>query len=365
MVKRKLTAQPEHAPLWGEPLGAFLAWLAEHNYSPRTVGNRAELLGKFIDWASERGLTRAQEVSRPILERYQRALYLHRKADGQPLSVRGQCRHLSALRAWFKWLVQQNQLLYNPAADLQLPRQEKRLPRHILTAAEAEQVLNVPDTQTTLGIRDRAMLETLYSTGMRRMELIGLDIHSIDPERGTVLIRQGKGNKDRVIPIGERALAWVDKYRDQVRPELSLGHDDGTLFLTVQGQAFTPNRLSQLVRRQIDAANIGKRGSCHLFRHTMATLMLENGADVRFIQAMLGHAELSTTQIYTQVSIKMLKQIHSRTHPARLARQAGPEEPAPGEHEQQAQQQAQQDSLEEAQRDLLDALDDEARQETP
>jgi integrase/recombinase XerD len=349
--------QPGHAPGWREPLSAFLAWLLERNYSPRTAGGRAESLGQFIGWATERGLSRPQEVTRPILERYQRALYLHRKADGQPLSARSQRGHLSAIRAWFKWLTQQHQLLYNPAADIELPRVEKRLPRHILSATEADQVMNVPDTQTALGIRDRAMLETLYSTGMRRMELIGLDIHSIDQERGTVMIRQGKGRKDRMIPIGDRALAWIEKYRDEVRPDLTLGHDEGTLFLTAQGVAFTPNRLTQLVRRQIDAAEIGKRGSCHLFRHTMATLMLENGADVRFIQAMLGHAELSTTQIYTQVSIKMLKQIHSQTHPARLARQAG-----------QGQQDAAQDepdAVEDAQRDLFDALDDEAREETP
>jgi integrase/recombinase XerD len=314
-------------------------------------------LGKFIDWAHERGLSRPQEITRPILERYQRALYLHRKPDGQALSVRSQCGNLTALRAWFKWLTQQNQLLYNPAADLQLPRQENRLPRHIITATEADQVMNVPDTQTALGIRDRAMLETLYSTGMRRMELIGLDIHCIDTERGTVMIRQGKGRKDRMIPIGDRALAWIEKYRDEVRPDLTLGDGEGTLFLTAQGQAFTPNRLTQLVRRQIDAAEIGKRGSCHLFRHTMATLMLENGADVRFIQAMLGHAELSTTQIYTQVSIKMLKQIHSQTHPARLTRQAGQERQDDGEDEQ--------DAVADAQGDLFEALDDEAREETP
>jgi integrase/recombinase XerD len=134
------------------------------------------------------------------------------------------------------------------------------------------------------------------------------------------MVRQGKGKKDRMIPIGERALAWIQKYRDSVRPSLALASDDGTLFLTQQGDAFTPNRLTQLVRDHIDAAHINKRGSCHLFRHTMATLMLENGADIRFIQAMLGHADLSTTQIYTQVSIVKLKEIHSMTHPARLKR---------------------------------------------
>lgn len=114
------------------------------------------------------------------------------------------------------------------------------------------------------------------------------------------------------------AIAWVEKYRDDVRPELATGLDEGTLFLTNLGEAFSPNRLTQLVREYIQAAQIGKSGSCHLFRHTMATLMLENGADIRYIQAILGHAELSTTQIYTQVSIRQLKAIHTATHPGRL-----------------------------------------------
>ncbi len=127
-----------------------------------------------------------------------------------------------------------------------------------------------------------------------------------------------------MVPIGERAIAWVEKYRDDVRPELATGADDGTLFLTHLGEAFTPNRLTQLVREYVQAAEIGKSGSCHLFRHTMATLMLENGADIRYIQAILGHAELSTTQIYTQVSIRQLKAIHSATHPARMPGATGP-----------------------------------------
>ena len=134
------------------------------------------------------------------------------------------------------------------------------------------------------------------------------------------MVRQGKGKKDRMIPIGDRALAWIDKYVTEARPSLSVEPDDGTLFLSNLGDSFSPGRLTQMVREYIDAANLGKRGSCHLFRHTMATLMLEGGADIRFIQQMLGHAELSTTEIYTQVSIRKLKEIHTATHPARLER---------------------------------------------
>ena len=308
----------------------FLQWMLEKNYSPRTVDNRELYLRYFIQWCDERGLTRPQEITRPILERYQRHLFLHRKKDGQPLSTRSQGTRIVPIRAWFKWLTKNNHILYNPASDLELPRQEHRLPRHILTSDEAERVLNVPDAKTAMGVRDRAMLETFYSTGMRRMELIGLGVFDIDFERGTVMVRQGKGKRDRMIPIGERALAWIAAYRDAVRPQMALAQDDGVLFLTNQGEAFTPNRLTQMVRDTINAAGIHKKGSCHLFRHTMATLMLENGADIRFIQAMLGHAELSTTQIYTQVSIVKLKEIHTLTHPARLARLANASDAAAG-----------------------------------
>lgn len=293
----------------------FSQWQREKNYSERTVENREDALRLFIGWAHERGLTRPQEISKPILERYQRHLFLYRKANGEPLSTRSQHVRTTPIRALFKWLARQNHILYNPASDLELPRMERRLPRHVLNVREVETVLAMPDLATPIGVRDRAMLETFYSTGIRRMELINLHLHDIDADRGTLMVRQGKGKKDRMVPVGDRALAWIGKYRDDVRAGFACGQDDGTLFLTTLGEAFVPNRMTQLVRDYVDAADIGKRGSCHLFRHSMATLMLENGADIRFIQAMLGHAELSTTQIYTQVSIRMLKQIHSATHP--------------------------------------------------
>jgi len=299
-------------------LQRFNAWQAERNYSPKTVQGRDDVLRYFIAWLDERGIGRPHEVTKPIIERYQSHLFVYRKKDGQPLSARTQHGRITPIRAWFKWLAKQNFILYNPASDLDLPRLDRRLPRHVLTVKEAETVLAMPDLETATGIRDRVMLEVFYSTGMRRMELMNLQVFDIDAERGTVMIRQGKGRRDRMVPIGERAIAWVEKYRDDVRPELATGADEGTLFLTHLGEGFTPNRLTQLVREYVQAAQIGKTGSCHLFRHTMATLMLENGADTRYIQAILGHAELSTTQVYTQVSIRQLKAIHTATHPGRL-----------------------------------------------
>ena len=301
----------------------FLEWLRLRNYSEQTIELRERHLRGFIAWCDERGVTRPEEITRPMLERYQRYLFLYRKKDGEPLSARSQCMRMVPITTWFRWLIRHRRILANPAADLDMPKIEKRLPKHILSADEADRVLNGADTHTALGIRDRAIMETLYSSGIRRMELCNLGVHDIDHDRGTLMVRQGKGKKDRLLPIGERALAWVARYRDDVRPEFALAGDAGMLFLTQQGEAIDPRWLSQMVRGYIARAAIGKQGSCHLFRHTMATLMLENGADIRFVQAMLGHEEITTTQVYTQVAIRKLKEIHAATHPARLGRAGG------------------------------------------
>lgn len=315
-AKLALPGDPADASGFVVLLADYLSWLRVRNYSAATVHNREHYVGEFIKWGHERALTRPADITKPILERYQRWLFHYRKDNGQPLSFPSQIQHLIPVRAFFKWLCRHNHLLSNPASDLELPRGEKRLPKHILTAAEAERVLALPPLDDPLGLRDRAILEVFYSTGMRRMELVGLKVHDLDAERGTVMIRQGKGKKDRMIPMGERAFAWVRRYVEEARPKLAPTPDDGTVFLTNLGTPFDPGRLTQLVREAVDAAETGKRGACHLFRHTMATLMLENGADVRYIQQQLGHAELSTTQIYTQVSIRTLKEVHTRTHPA-------------------------------------------------
>lgn len=293
----------------------YLDWIEVRNYSPRTVVGFGASLAQFVEWCTERGVTRPAEVTRPVLERYQRHLFHRRKPDGTPLSNQTQYGRLVPVRGLFRFLVRQNRILSNPASDLEMPRVEHRLPRHVLSASEAEAVLAQPELTLGFGIRDRAILEVLYSTGMRRRELIALSIWDLDAERGTVSIRQGKGRRDRMVPIGERAAAWVGKYSADVRPGLVVPPDAGVLFLTKEGLDFTPDHLSGLVTRYVERAELAKHGSCHLFRHTMATLMLEGGADIRYIQQMLGHAELSTTQIYTQVSIRALKAIHTATHP--------------------------------------------------
>lgn len=298
----------------------YFEWMQIKNYSPKTIESREIHLSQFIHWCDQRGLIRPGEITKPIIERYQRYLFHYRKHDGNPLSFRSQAIRLMSVRAWFKWLSKENYILYNPASEIELPKMEKRLPKAILNEREAESIMNQPDINTQVGIRDRAILETLYSTGIRRQEIINLGIQDIDTERGVLTVRQGKGRKDRVIPIGDRAILWVEKYLYEIRPEFACNTDEGTLFLNSYGEKLHPSSMSKLVRNYVKQSKINKSGSCHMFRHTMATLMLENGADVRFIQAMLGHVKLETTQIYTQVSIKKLKQVHTLTHPAKAHR---------------------------------------------
>lgn len=301
-------------------MNEYLSWLRHRNYSEQTIAGRELFLCGLIDWCGQRNLVRPGEITKPILERYQRYLSLYRKMDGDALSFRSQYNRIVAVRTWFKWLARQDLILTNPASDLELPRLEKRLPKAILNDREAETILSVPDVHTDMGLRDRAILETLYSTGIRRMELVNLKVQDIDNERGTLIVRQGKGKKDRMIPIGSRAVKWIEKYTTDVRPEFICGRDEGVLFLSRYGDAISTNNLTTLVRGYVEQSKIGKKGACHLFRHSMATLMLENGADIRFIQAMLGHVSLNTTEMYTQVSIKKLKEVHSLTHPAQHGR---------------------------------------------
>ena len=307
----------------------FIDWTAARQFSAMTVKARRIEVGYFIEWCEQRSIVRPDEVTRALLERYRKHVFLYRrKTDGAPLSFTTQGKRLISVRTFFQWMARQHHLLYNPASELDLPRQQQRLPRHILTVAEVEQVLNAcidgDVSADPLGLRDRAMLETLYSTGMRRSELTSLRADDVHLAGGTIFVRLGKGGKDRVVPIGERACRWIERYLFEVRPELIDVDDDGTLFLAKHGQGMQAKQLSVIVRGAIGRANLERfadthpNAACHLLRHACATHMLENGADIRYIQALLGHADLSTTEVYTRVSIQQLKAVHERTHPARM-----------------------------------------------
>jgi integrase/recombinase XerD len=290
--------------------------LEVQHYSEFTVRGREGHIGFFLAWLQERGITEPVEVTRPVLERYQRHLFHYRKKNGEPLSFRSQHARLVPLRVWFRWMTRQNHILHNPASELELPRLGRSLPKNILSVEEVERVMMLCEVEEPIGLRDRAILEVLYSTGMRRLEIVRLKLYDLSLDRGLLLINQGKGSKDRYVPIGVRAIAWLEKYIREGRPQLAVEPDDMTVFLTAQGEPFSRDHLTFAVKGRIDAAKLGKSGACHLLRHTMATLMHEGGADIRHIQAILGHEDIRTTQIYTQVAIRALQQIHAATHPA-------------------------------------------------
>jgi len=297
----------------------WLEALQVRRFAERTLEERRLCLRLFITWAVERDVTRASQVTRLILEAYQRGLSRHESVSGQCRGKRlgwsTQRERVRCLKDWFRWLTRQNVLLHNPASELELPRPEKRLPMETLTRTELERLFAVPNIADPLGLRDRAMLELFYATGLRRAELARLGVTEVNPERGTLTVRQGKCYKDRVVPVGPRAAAWVQRYLAEVRPRLCLDMREQTLFLTGYGEAFNPDVLSRMVSAWLRTAGC-RKGSCHLLRHTCATHMHDGGADIRYIQQLLGHENLETTAIYTEVTIKQLIEVHARCHPS-------------------------------------------------
>lgn len=294
----------------------FLSWSKVRAYSKDTIRTRKLNLKLFIGWADDRGIYTPIEITRAHLERYQHHVHHHRKRDDEPLTARSQNNRIGAVRAFFSWLTKQGVMGGNPAADLDLARKEHTIPRVVLTHPEMEKVLRLPDPNDVVGLRDRAMMEVLYSTAIRRAELVRLAITDIDSERRTLLIRLGKGKRDRILPISTRALRWVSTYLKRARPDLVVPPDQGVMFLSTMGVAIERNALTKLVSAYVKKAKLGKNGACHIIRHSVATIMLENGADIRHLQALLGHAQTSTTAIYAQVSMRKLREIHAKTHPA-------------------------------------------------
>ena len=309
-----------------QSLGAFvvryLEWMEVHGLSRSTIKSRGYILEWFLRWCDTRAITGPGDVTPAMLERYQRHLFRQRTStDGgdMPLSLETQYDRLAAVRGFFGWMAKQGYVRANPAAEMELPKVPERLPRQLLSATQVERVLRLPDVSTPKGLRDRAILETLYATGMRRLELRALKIYDMDLVKGTVMIRQGKGRKDRMVPMSPRACGWVDRYLHEARwrfqTETAMA-DDGTVFLARGGRPLSLVMLSKVTAEYVKAAGTVRDGACHLFRHTMATLMLEGGADTRYIQEMLGHKRLTTTQIYTKVSMRKLREVYLRTHPA-------------------------------------------------
>ena len=288
----------------------YLQWMEVLNYSKATIEGYTMLLKYFRRWCEEQDIFRPQEVTGAILEQYQNYLHTYLTEKGSPMTLSSQNVRMVVVRMFFRWLTRANYLIYNPASELKLPRKEERLPGAILTHPEFEKIVGQVDLKEQLGFRDRAMLETFYSTGIRRKELLNLEVGHINAEKGTLMVRQGKNNKDRVIPIGERALFWIGEYLGYLRPALAFDPGIETLFLSIKGYPLAPMTVTVLMTKYIKKSGINKPGSCHIFRHSMATIMVENGADIRFVQEMLGHKSLDTTQIYTRLSIDKLKEVH-------------------------------------------------------
>ena len=297
----------------------YLQWMALTNYAPRTITLRRKTLGYFLAWCEDRSLDSPATITKKILESYQRHLFHHRTTKGEPLTFHVQHNRLVQIRSFFTWLCKQDRLPANPAADLDLPKLTQRLPKTLLSVPEVESILALPDLSSPAGIRDKALLEILYSTGIRRNEAANLTLYDLQQDRQIIVIRQGKGRKDRYLPLGQRALHWLNQYLEKGRPKLLHLTQETTLFLNSTGQPFHPNGLGNLVRKYIQRAQPEKEGSCHLFRHACATHLLDNGADLRSIQQLLGHQKLETTELYTHLSIERLKEVHANNHPAETA----------------------------------------------
>ena len=320
--RKKRQGQPGQAKLAVEHSGLYpylaryLDWLPVKGFSVVTAQRRDSALRQFIAWCDERALDHPGQITKPMIERYQRHLYYRRhQKTGEPLSFVTQHHYLTAIKAWFKWLTQENYLPSNPASEVQAIRLPHRLPEAVLSVDEVQALLASIEVSDPPGLRNRAMVEVFYSTGLRRHELCQLQLGDIDPRRQSVYVRKGKGGKDRYTPIGRQALTWVQRYLEQARPRLQVDVLQHALFLNQQGGALNPSSVGNIVKQLMQAAGIERTGSCHLLRHAMATHMLENGADLRHLQAILGHSNINTTTIYTHLSIDSLLQAHQATHP--------------------------------------------------
>lgn len=285
------------------------------NYSLNTIKGHLFYLKRFFWYLKEKNIDEITAVTKDIIRDYQTHLYEEINFKGEPNSVVTQNNALKVVKSFFCFLGENDYLVGDPAKDISYAKAPKRLPRSILTQSEMKQLLHSPDTKTALGYRDRAILELLYSSGIRKEELNHLLLQDVDYNDGFLRVNSGKGNKDRVVPIGKIACRYLENYTKAVRPSLITDPYNNHLFLSLKGNKLSKNMVWEIVKRHGRKARIKKTISPHTFRHTCATLMLRNKANIRHIQEMLGHASLDSTQIYASVSITDLKEVHSRCHP--------------------------------------------------
>ena len=281
------------------------AWL-EKGLSDHSLSNYRRDLMRFAGWLAVQG--QSLEKARR-LEMFDYLAVLH----GAGLGARTVSRHLSALRGFYRWALRERLVGEDPTQLVERPKTGRALPK-TLTEADVEALLGAPDVSTPLGLRDRTMLEVLYAAGLRVSELVTLDMTRLNQRQGLVRI-VGKGNKERLVPLGEEALGWLQRYLAEARPVLLKGQASDVLFPSQRGQQMTRqtfwHRLKQIARQ----AGVQKSLSPHTLRHAFATHLLNHGADLRVVQLLLGHSDLSTTQIYTHVARQRLKELHASHHP--------------------------------------------------
>lgn len=302
---------------WPVLKARYLEHLKVQNYAPRTLESLEAHVRFFLEYLEKE--TRIEdlcELGHEDMTAYQTWLYFAetRRGKEKPLCLNTQGARLSAVQGFFRHLFKQGVLFHDPAASLEKPKHHTPLPRGILSDAHVLALLKAPDVQTSLGLRDRAILEMLYATGIRNEELRSLKLQDVDRETGQVRVT-GKGTKDRVVPVGRIALNWLTLYLQQARPGLVNGCDHGLLFVSKNGRKLTTLSLIDVVKKYARKAGLPEAVTPHGLRHTCATHLLRAGADIRHIQVLLGHSSLATTQIYTHVDITDLKKVHRMYHP--------------------------------------------------
>ncbi len=278
-------------------------WM-ERGLSDNTLNAYRQDLYLFAKWQSARKQSVTQTHPSDLLA------YL---AELSSMSVRTSARRLSSLRRLFQYLTREGQLEENPALSIDSPHLKRSLPKS-LTESEVRQLLHTPDIETNLGLRDKAMLEVLYATGLRVTELVGLSVDQVNLKQGVIRVT-GKGNKERLVPLGEEAIDWLERYLRDARSGLFRADPDSTLFPSSRGKKMTRQTFWYAIKRYAVSAGISKSISPHILRHCFATHLLNHGADLRVIQMLLGHSDISTTQLYTHVAKERLKNLHAQHHP--------------------------------------------------
>lgn len=293
----------------------FAAHLHQRGFKRGSVTLRLQSLRYAESYLTRRGITNVQAITAKHITAYAAYLRRYRTKAGGKLSTSAIITRLVSVKLFFRFLCEENHLLADVAKDLKIPRTENRIADRFLSLAEVERILALPDLTTSLGLRDRALMETFYSTGLRRQELCRLQIADINMQQGTLLVRFAKNDKMRIVPIGERAQHWIKLYLQDARPHLLRDFNVPELFISNRGKGLSHSAAGWIFEEYKASAGIEKRGACHLLRHSMATHMLTGGCDIRFIQEMLGHSSLCSTEIYTKVDLTALRDAYLTYHP--------------------------------------------------